>query len=245
MTKCPVCLSIDGFEIPREPRSVDNWDYFDCPVCGVFGVFNDFIADYLAPDSKTTTRRIRATLSHWLRLNQRKTEETLKLYSETFKEAAEGKLSLPNPAQLALAIIRYIGDYVQKTGEQLKSLPPEFSAHIGATSRQVSFNLIDQLVERNLVQRKVNNTSGRYDAMDLDLTLVGWETFQSEKAGQQKTGCGFLAMKFGDPQLESLTQNHLKPAIRTLGFDLVDMRDVAEPGIIDIPSSGQNPKIFG
>ncbi|MEQ1548770.1 MAG: hypothetical protein ABL918_09005 [Chakrabartia sp.] len=207
--------------------------YLHCQVCGMFGASRELVDDYLDINSKTTTRRVRATLSHWLRLNQRKSGDTLKLFSETYQEAVDGKLSLPNPAQVALAIIRYIGDHVQKTGERLESLPPEFPAQIGATSRQFAVNLIDQLAADALVQRKDSSTLDRDDAMDLDLTLAGWKTFQSEKVGQQTAGYGFLAMMFGDEPLELLAQNHLKPAIRNLGFELVDMRDVAEPGIID------------
>jgi nucleoside 2-deoxyribosyltransferase len=187
----------------------------------------------LGAASKTSTRRVRATLSHWVRLNQGRSSDTLFLDDETFREAVDGKLGLPTPAKVALSIIRYIGEHVQKTGEQIEGLPPEFSAQIGATSRQSAVTLIFELEERGLVRVMDATTHGKYDVTDLDLTLAGWEAFQSEQAGQKTAGYGFLAMKFDDQQLEILTQNHLKPAIKNLGFELVDMRDVAQPGIID------------
>jgi hypothetical protein len=233
LTNCPVCLSVDGFGLLREPSTMAPKIYFDCPVCGMFGANMDLVDDDLDASSMTTTRRVRATLSHWLRLNQQKSENTLILDSDTYQDAANGKLRLPTPAQVALAIIRYIGDWVQKTGERIESLPPEFPAEIGATSRQFAVDLIDQLKTRGLVHCIDSSTMDSYDAMDLDLTLAGWEAYQSEQAGQQTAGYGFLAMKFGDAELEALAQDHLKPAIKDLGFELVDMRDVAEPGIID------------
>lgn len=45
---------------------------------------------------------------------------------------------------------------------------------------------------------------------------------------------GFLAMKFEDPELEELIKKSLKPAIKErLQFDLQDMRELAEAGVID------------
>ena len=45
---------------------------------------------------------------------------------------------------------------------------------------------------------------------------------------------GFLAMQFGDPQLEQLAQDHIKTAIRaSLGYEVVDVRDVPKAGSID------------
>jgi hypothetical protein len=210
------------------------WTYFyDCPVCGRFGVENDLVDDYLNRGEAKTTRRIRATLSHWIRLNQGKTENTLILDQKTFFDARDGKISLPNPSQIALAIIRYIGDYVSHTGERIQGLPAEFSAVIGATSRSTAVDILSELKDRGLVRFLEANTISSSDAYDVDLTLDGWNEFQSEKTGKQQAGYGFLAMKFGDSSLENIAQNHLKPAIQKLGYELVDMRDVAEPGIID------------
>lgn len=45
---------------------------------------------------------------------------------------------------------------------------------------------------------------------------------------------GFLAMEFGDPQLERLAKDHIKPTIQdSLGCRVVDMRDISEAGLID------------
>lgn len=45
---------------------------------------------------------------------------------------------------------------------------------------------------------------------------------------------GFLAMQFGDRQLDQLAQHHLKPAIKaSLGYEVIDVRDVTKAGSID------------
>jgi len=233
VSNCPVCLSIDGFPLKRPP-SRNMWTlYFDCPVCGYFGIDDDLAGDFLGENSKGATRRIRAALSHWIRQNQNKSRDPLNVHLETYKEVADGKIGLPTPAKAALSILRYIGDKVQETGEKLDGLPAEFPAEIGTTSRQTAIEIIGQLESRGLISCHDANTLNQYDVIDIDLTLEGWELYQSEQSGKQSAGYGFLAMKFNDEQLENLTQNHLKPAVLELGFPLVDMRDVAEPGLID------------
>lgn len=233
MTVCPICLSIDGYSLAKEPQSLGENTYFDCPVCGRFGVDRDMFDDYLNPEVGTANRRIRAILSHWVRLNQNQNINTLLLESSTYCDARDGRINLPTPAQVALSIVSRVGDYVQKNGERMASIPAEFSADVGAVSRETIFDLIAELGARGLIRYIDGRPQGELNAFDLDLTLAGWEFYQSEKHGNKSAGYGFLAMKFGDPQLELLAQNHLKPAIKELGFELVDMRDVAEPGIID------------
>lgn len=231
MTNCTVCLSADG-SLNRDPVNQLDRLRFDCSVCGCFVISRDLIEDYLYDGSKQTTRRVRATLSHWIRLNQRD-QPYPTLDTNVYQDVIDGKISLPTPAQVALSILRYVGDYTQKTGEKLNSLPPSFSAEIGANSRKDAFDLLRELEARGQLNFSDDSIHGWYDASDIGLTLDGWEIYQSERTGGQTAGFGFLAMKFGEEPLEKITHEHLKPAIKDFGYDLVDMRNVAEPGIID------------
>lgn len=70
-------------------------------------------------------------------------------------------------------------------------------------------------------------------AFDIDLSLAGWDAFEAEKRGKLPGSQGFIALKFGDPELDEFLHVVIKPAIRELGFDLEDMRDAAEAGVID------------
>ena len=45
---------------------------------------------------------------------------------------------------------------------------------------------------------------------------------------------GFLAMQYGDEELEKLAAEHIKPVIHTtLGYEVKDLRDVSRAGVID------------
>ena len=70
--------------------------------------------------------------------------------------------------------------------------------------------------------------------MDVNLSLDGWEKYAAEKRGGFDGNYGFIAMKFGDPQLDVFVREVVKPAIRQeLHIELVDLRDVAQAGITD------------
>ena len=72
------------------------------------------------------------------------------------------------------------------------------------------------------------------DLIDVGLTLDGWGLYEAEKRGETSGKYGFIAMKFGDPVLDPFVQNVLKPAVKDgIGYDVVDMRNVARAGIID------------
>ncbi|MBI4968170.1 MAG: hypothetical protein HZC25_08650 [Rhodospirillales bacterium] len=142
--------------------------------------------------------------------------------------------SLPSPAMQATNIIRYIGDEMSRSGEQLPKLPVDFHSIIGAPNRRFAARLAEQLCERKLLS--LTNPDGR-DGVNLrhvELTLDGWERYETEKTGKVAGKYGFIAMKFKDPILDPFVEKVVKPAVRDgIGYDLLDMRNVARAGIID------------
>ena len=61
----------------------------------------------------------------------------------------------------------------------------------------------------------------------VSLTLKGWEQYETEKRGEFEGNYGFIAMQFGDTDLDAFVQEVVKPAVKDgIGYDLVDMRDV-------------------
>jgi hypothetical protein len=91
-----------------------------------------------------------------------------------------------------------------------------------------------QLVRTGFVEAiDCGDLSSPDEIMEADLTLAGWAEYEKELRGQTSAGYGFIALKFGDLVLDPFVKDVIKPAIATLGFGLVDMRDAAEVGIID------------
>ena len=134
-----------------------------------------------------------------------------------------------SPAVQAMNIIRYIGDEVSRTNTpigQLSNVPDT-----------VFFSeLLEELENRGLVKmtgKPVRSFQGT-TFLDVNLTLDGWEKYEAEKRGEFRGNYGFIAMQFGDSELDPFVKNVVKPAVKEgIGYDLVDMRDVAQAGVID------------
>ena len=136
-----------------------------------------------------------------------------------------------NPSTLTINLIRYIGDRVSETGKPIAELS-DFSSNIGAPSDLISEDIFRELLEKKLVRAINQNLYAGY-FLNVNLGLEGWERYEAEKRGSLSGNLGFIAMKFNDPELDSFVNDVVKPATKEIGYDLVDMRDVARAGVID------------
>lgn len=129
-----------------------------------------------------------------------------------------------NPAVKAREFILQIGDYIYEKGE-----PTNLKL-----DTVLDVQLFDELVVRGLVQYNGDMRSMQETRFaQVNLTLDGWERYEAMKRGEDEGNYGFMAMKFGDPELETLVTN-LKSCVKeAIGCDLVDLRDVSLAGVID------------
>ncbi len=131
-----------------------------------------------------------------------------------------------SPATQAMNLIRQIGDKVSQSGKPISQFPG---------GDRFSVQLIEELQERGIV--KVTNVTTTFAATafhGVNLTLEGWEQYEAEKRGGFGGNYGFIAMRFGDAKLDPFVKDVVKPAVKEgIGYDLVDMRDVARAGVID------------
>ena len=133
-------------------------------------------------------------------------------------------------------LIRYIGDRVSESGEPIGQLSrPEIQRAIDAPSEIFAEQLIEEMCEYATIKmaepiRTFEGTAFR----QVNLTLNGWEQYEAEKRGQFSGNYGFIAMQFNDPGLEAFVQEVVKPTVKDgVGYDLFDMRDVSQAGVID------------
>ena len=139
-----------------------------------------------------------------------------------------------NAKLLAMNLIRHIGDQVSETGRPVNKISCVARA-IGAPSEEIADSLVKELNERGLL-RIVNTTATHSGArfFGVNLSLAGWETYEQERRGDFDGGYGFIAMQFGDESLDAFIGDVVKPAIlQQLGIEIVDLRDVAQAGVID------------
>ena len=140
-----------------------------------------------------------------------------------------------SPAVQAMNLIRYVGDRVLESGEPIEDLPcnPEIT---DSPSEEFFIQIVEELYEQGILRMSepVRLMGGGASLVYVTLSLRGWEQYEAEKRGQFEGNYGFIAMQFNDDNLDAFVQDVVKPAVKeNTGYDLVDMRDVSQAGIID------------
>lgn len=206
---------------------------YECEVCGRYDASDSVLEDKLNSDHDQLTVMQRAVLSHRIREANDAGRDVPLLTSYVVEDViANGKL--PTPAQQATNVIRFVGDRVWQTGRPVGGLPLSFSAAVGSPNRGFALRIAKELERTGyLIAIDCGDMQSPDEIMEVDLTLAGWERYEAERQGKVSGNYGFIALKFGDAVLDPFVNDIIKPAVATLGYDLVDMRDVAQAGIID------------
>ncbi len=162
-----------------------------------------------------------------------------------------------NPRVQRMNLIRYIGDKMEEYGGVI----PQFGAdgdvanqglgpiqsylkNITGAPNTLAFNrLMDDLesdriviIEARQVHTKDSSTGKDLliEFRGVSLSPYGWEIHEEEKRGKFDGKYGFVAMQFGDDDLDAFVRDVVKPTVKDgIGYELVDMRDVSRAGVID------------
>jgi hypothetical protein len=229
---CPVCCSRDGHNCIRRVVSGDGY-VFDCEACGEFRMTSTALVVLEASELPMNDLR-RASLAYRIQQSIVYSSSKPSLDSDDVSAAINSKRTLPNPNEQATNIIRLIGDHVQLTGDDLAEVPTTFAAAVGSPSRNAALRIASELVNRGVITGyNSSHFDSPYQVQNLNLTLDGWRIYDEEKRGRTAGTFGFLAMKFGDDILDPFSREVIKPAIQSIGFELIDIRDTARAGIID------------
>lgn len=237
-TTCLVCQNVEeGSSCQHSPIPNMDASTFQCNVCGLY-VASGLVEFTVLQDLEPIQR---ALLSHRLRTRP-PAEEPFRITPEWVNDLLSNG-SLPSPTVQAANIVRFIGDDATRLGKPIFLLPVDIHAIIGAPDRNAVIRLTKELVEQKILTANPLGTAVSHDPVtehprqeftNINLSLEGWERYEVEKRSQFEGKYGFIAMKFEDTVLDPFVKDVVKPAVKEdLGYDLVDMRDVAQAGVID------------
>jgi len=65
------------------------------------------------------------------------------------------------------------------------------------------------------------------------LTMAGWERYAALKQARNESRTAFMAMKFGDAELNGVVDQCFRPAVSRAGFELRVLTDQQRAGLID------------
>ncbi len=214
----------------------------NCKRCGRFEFTKEAWEDYLDPNDgelKKMTQKCRIHLSHKIRKrSDGKPSKPPRVDTKLIEQFLATDCPGPSPIMQAKNLVRTIGEEIAETGQPFVQ-DDDLFVKIGAQSNDAVWRLFRHLENDGFVDNagqvsRPNPTGGTIIQDSFDLTLKGWERFESEKRGTATGDTGFIALKFNDEVLDPLVNKAIKPAIKEqLNYNLVDMRDIAKAGIID------------
>lgn len=229
---CPICECADDCECKGYSTGKDSEGFF-CERCGQFEITRTARISYFPKGSRKLDRVQSAALSHALASVDGKSLVNSP-WMDTFMEAAR----LANPVMQASRLISLIGDGAIESGDGFAINPFRTPAKVGTLNGTTFQRLIDDVLHAGLI-REIGSHQQLMRGQSLNvkvyqLTFAGWQQYESEKSGKTAGRYGFLAMKFGDPELEGFVREVIKPCVKNgINYDLIDIREVARAGVID------------
>jgi hypothetical protein len=226
---CPVCGETFCTKTDMS-LGIHSGKEYVCARCGKFVLCGTAANGF--SDSFMTLHR-RAVLSHRLRRRQRPDGTPVPIYED---ELGTFNLDdpLPSPARQADSLILWIGDHQPSQAQELEILEPEVSAWIGAP---ITPNGQDEALTWLLQQQQIQMLVKEHDAINgptrLGLTFDGWQRYEALKYAVVESRRAFMAMKFGDEELNRIVDEYFKPAVARTGFELRVLTEGQAAGLID------------
>ena len=224
MAVCPVCTKTLRLE-PGRRGALNDQTFFDCDLCGQFGLTNTAVETVPASLDKEPNKR--PVFSHVLREMQRGQKWPV-VDSDTAKQIFRS-VNLPTPKVQADKLIRWLGGNLPGPGDEFafKDLLPRVIAIIGAASKQGLDFVVHSMIESGLLNRSPERAG-----LKITLSFAGWERYEELSRGSPSGNNAFMAMKF-DENLRHIVDIHFRPAVQQTGFTLKLLDDEPKAGLID------------
>ncbi len=149
--------------------------------------------------------------------------------------------SLPSLSDQSKYLILWLGKNTEP-GEKAEELGELFQAVMGAKSVEGVQFIINHLVDSGYLQGDIYGGG----ECELGLSMEGWNYFDQLNCGAIVSRKVFMAMEFGNAELDAVFENCFKPAVKATGFELFRMDEKPQAGLIDDKFKGRykNRSIF-
>ena len=203
----------------------------DCPRCGPYEpVIADGVPlrELLAPNGVSKPNR-RTRLSHIVRRQQRDGVERVTVWTKQIEPRLLDE-PLPSPAAQLDDLILWIGREQPTYAEFVELDELAVSAWICAPIKAARPHeplewLLSRGSDRGFIVTMPDECA--------QLTMKGWERFQELQRVASTSRVAFMALQFGDSQLDQAIDAFFKPAVASAGFELRKLTDMQPAGLID------------
>ncbi len=224
MTECPVCNSVLKQFENRGDRL-----FFECPRCGPYSLSWEASQDLNYYLSKAVNND--AKLSHVL-YHMSKREQWALVTTGLLQNILDSS-ELPRPQEQLENLILWLGETQPSMGATVQPKEDAIAA-VGVVDISSLAFLVTQAIEAGLMKGLVQEyIGGGCSIFSLQLTLAGWQLFEDLQRGKSTSRIAFMAMQFGDAELDRIYANYFKVAVAATGFDLKRVDEGQPAGLID------------
>lgn len=231
MNPCPPCPVCAGTNAKRTPHPVGF--LFECARCGLFGLTEECHHDLVGELSQVPNGK--AILSHALRRMSNR-DPGLMITTQRLSDILMNT-KLPKPREQIENLILTLGR--QQAGPGWNVKPDEgWIAEIGALDYIGLLWVMNAAISSGLIMTGGSGTAvydpnGDMHYNNLEMTAKGWDLYEELLRAHSESRIAFLAMKFGDEQLNRVIHDHVYPAVAATGFKLLNLQDSLKAGLID------------
>ncbi len=226
---CPVCQTACS-----KTNAVGHSFAYDCPRCGNFilSYHNNVDLQHTFNGAKThgVEDEKKAVISHAIRKMQK--EDSCPTLGGDLIEAIL-KQTLPTPAEQKDIFVRWVGDNIKAGGDYVEVNKLCVTAIIGAITEEELYFILKHLKTKGVIESETINLGASIDIVKVTLSFDGWEYYEELKKGDTDSRKAFMAMEYGNPELNEIVDNHFKPAVADTGFELCRLDKNPKAGLID------------
>ena len=220
---CPLCV----FDLLEEPQDVfaTGGKAYSCPNCGPFEL--DEKAKVNLPLVQRDTPNKLPVLSHAVRMMSERTGR-LKLTWDLVERIVSTS-DLPSPAGQVENLLLWLGSNSRYFGESTELRPNTHTAIAGAANADNFVAVARELLDQGYFEGKA-----ALDGLVLgNLSLRGRLAYEDLQRGLSGSRKAFMAMLYGDIDLDKVFSDCFKPAVLETGFMLGRLDEDAPAGLID------------
>lgn len=226
--KCPICESDLIPDSGQYPPLTGDSKHYDCPRCGGYSLSRS-AADDLSSKLRNDSQKI-AGLSHAIRKMQRNKRFPF-LNSYFIDQLLQNPL--PNLFDQVNNFILWLGDN-SDLGHSIQVRPIIHQSVIGAKTKEGYYLVEKHLQDLGFVKlSRFASAAGADSPAKISLTVSGWKIYDELTRGARNSRKAFMAMKYGDSELDRIVSEYFRPAVVSTGFELYKLDDIPKAGLID------------
>ena len=226
MMECPVCGLLN-----QDTQKVDSSIWVSCMRCGDFKITEELRDDL--PSDEMRYPYLRIKLSHFIRRNQRPRNGETPPYDQKDLETSIDEYVAPNPAEQADDLLLWVAEKTTESGSWVNFALEEVQSVIRSLSTDNVWYICTSIETEEAIKLNPSVLNGSIRTYQAQITFRGWRRVEEIRGLRKNSKTAFIAMKFGEVELDNLLENEIRRTVKDTGFIVRRLDDKPKAGLID------------